>query len=175
MRLGQRRAAGNADLVPHHAGVRAAARRRCWAQGVDWPVQMSAQSGDQVRVVDRRHYDEPAAIPKRAGGSELPDLARSEISLRRFLHGLPGVDQVGADARAASLATRSIKADAKLWAIDAAISMVDLTTLEGADTPGKGKVLWGKARRPSPDGGSVPPVAAVCVYPDLVAHAKVSL
>jgi deoxyribose-phosphate aldolase len=97
------------------------------------------------------------------------------MSLRRFLHGLPGVDQVGADARAASLATRSIKADAKLWAIDAAISMVDLTTLEGADTPGKVKALCGKARRPSPDDASVPPVAAVCVYPDLVAHAKVSL
>ncbi len=86
----------------------------------------------------------------RAAGSELADLARSEMSLRRFLHGLPGVDQVGAEARAASLATRSIKADAKLWAIDTAISMVDLTTLEGADTPGKVRSLCGKARPARP-------------------------
>ncbi|MGD0808420.1 MAG: deoxyribose-phosphate aldolase [Acidimicrobiales bacterium] len=114
-------------------------------------------------------------MPDRAGGHDLADLGRSEISLRRFLHGLPGVDQVGADARAASLATRSIKAGAKLWAIDTAISMVDLTTLEGADTPGKVRALCGKARRPSPDDPGTPPVAAVCVYPDLVPHAKAAL
>jgi deoxyribose-phosphate aldolase len=114
-------------------------------------------------------------MPERAGIAELADLARSELSLRRFLHGLPGVDQVGAEARAASLATRSIKAGAKLWAIDAAISMVDLTTLEGADTPGKVRALCGKARRPSPHDRSVPPVAAVCVYPDLVPCAKIAL
>jgi deoxyribose-phosphate aldolase len=114
-------------------------------------------------------------MPDRAGIAELADLARSELSLRRFLHGLPGVDQVGAEARAASLATRSIKAGAKLWAIDAAISMVDLTTLEGADTPGKVRALCGKARRPSPHDRSVPPVAAVCVYPDLVPCAKIAL
>ena len=119
--------------------------------------------------------DEPGAMPERAGIAELADLARSELSLRRFLHGLPGVDQVGAEARAASLATRSIKAGAKLWAIDAAISMVDLTTLEGADTPGKVRALCGKARRPSPHDRSVPPVAAVCVYPDLVPCAKIAL
>jgi len=136
---------------------------------------MSAQTGDQVRVVERRQYDEPGGMPERVGGSDLADLARSEISLRRFLHGLPGVDQVGAEARAASLATRSIKAGAKLWAIDTAISMVDLTTLEGADTPGKVRALCGKARRPSPDDPSVPPVVAVCVYPDLVPYAKVAL
>ena len=136
---------------------------------------MSAQAGDQVRVVERRQYEEPGGMPERARGSDLADLARSEISLRRFLHGLPGVDQVGAEARAASLATRSIKAGAKLWAIDTAISMVDLTTLEGADTPGKVRALCGKARRPSPDDPSVPPVAAVCVYPDLVPYAKVAL
>ena len=90
------------------------------------------------------------AGPARAGGSDLADLARSEMSLRRFLHGLPGVDQVGAEARAAGLATRSIKAAAKLWAIDTAISMIDLTTLEGADTPGKvqGAVRQGSPARP---------------------------
>ena len=62
-------------------------------------------------------------------GSDFSDVSRSEASLRRFLHGLPGVDQVGAEARAASLGTRSIKTTAKEFAIDLAIRMVDLTTL----------------------------------------------
>ncbi len=103
--------------------------------------------------------------------TDLRDVTRDDASLRRFLHGLAGVDQVGAEARAASLATRSIKTTAKAWAIDTAIRMVDLTTLEGADTPGKVRSLCAKARRPDPADGSVPPVAAVCVYPDLVATA----
>lgn len=107
--------------------------------------------------------------------AELAELSRSEASLRRLLHGLPGVDQVGAEARAASLATRSIKTTSKLWAIDTAISMVDLTTLEGADTEGKVVSLCGKARRPDPADPSVPPVAAVCLYPDLVPVAKAAL
>jgi deoxyribose-phosphate aldolase len=100
------------------------------------------------------------------------DLVRSEAALRRYLAGLPGVDQVGAEARAASLATRSIKAASKVWALETAISMIDLTTLEGADTPGKVTSLCDKARRPDPGDPEVPGVAAVCVYPDLVAHAK---
>jgi deoxyribose-phosphate aldolase len=87
--------------------------------------------------------------------------------LRRFLHGLPGVDRVGADARAAMLASRSIKATAKQWALDAAISMIDLTTLEGQDTPGKIRALCAKATRPDPADPTAPNVAAVCVYPDL--------
>lgn len=98
----------------------------------------------------------------------LAELTRDESSLRRFLHGLPGVDQVGAEGRAATLATRSIKTTAKAWAIDTAIRMVDLTTLEGADTPGKVRSLCAKAARPDPSDPSVPAVAAVCVYPDLV-------
>jgi deoxyribose-phosphate aldolase len=81
---------------------------------------------------------------------------------------LPGVDQVGAEERAARLATRSIKTTAKAQAIDLAITMVDLTTLEGADTPGKVRALCAKAAHP---GGDAPRVAAVCVYPDLVATA----
>jgi deoxyribose-phosphate aldolase len=105
----------------------------------------------------------------------LSDVARDDSTLRRFLSGLPGVDQVGAEARAATLATRSIKTTAKAWAIDAAISMVDLTTLEGADTPGKVRSLCAKAMRPDPSDPSVPPVAAVCVYPDLVAPAVAAL
>ena len=75
----------------------------------------------------------------------LADLTRSNSDLRAFLHGLPGVDQVGADARAAELATRSIKTDSKRRAIDLAISMIDLTTLEGQDTPGKVRALCAKA------------------------------
>jgi deoxyribose-phosphate aldolase len=91
--------------------------------------------------------------------------------LRRFLHGLPGVDQVGAEERAARLATRSIKKSAKAEAIDLAISMVDLTTLEGADTPGKVRALCVKGMHPDPADASVPKVAAICVYSDLVAEA----
>ena len=101
----------------------------------------------------------------------LADVAHSEATLRTFLHGLPGVDQVGADARAAVLGTRSIKTSAKAWAIDTAIKMVDLTTLEGADTPGKVRALCAKARQPDPTDPSVPPVAAICVYPSMVSTA----
>jgi deoxyribose-phosphate aldolase len=107
--------------------------------------------------------------------SALSDVTRDNASLRRFLHGLPGVDQVGAEGRAAGLATRSIKTTAKAWAIDTAIGMVDLTTLEGADTPGKVRSLCAKARRPDPSDPTVPPVAAVCVYPDLVETAVEAL
>jgi deoxyribose-phosphate aldolase len=112
--------------------------------------------------------------------SALEDLAdrsvtASEASLRRFLGGLPGVDSVGAEARVATLSTRSIKKDAKLWALDTAIRMVDLTTLEGADTPGKVRALCAKARRPDPSDPTAPPVAAVCVYPDMVAIAVEAL
>jgi deoxyribose-phosphate aldolase len=96
-------------------------------------------------------------------------------SLRRLLHGLPGVDQVGAGERVAGLASRSVKTTAKAWAIDTAISMVDLTTLEGADTHGKVRSLCAKAARPDPSDPSTPAVAAVCVYPDLVAGAVAAL
>src|SRR6478609_2534686 len=103
------------------------------------------------------------------------DITASEASLRRFLHGLPGVDQVGAEARAAGLGTRSIKTTAKAYAIDLAIRMVDLTTLEGADTPGKVRALASKAMRPDPADQTCPSVAAVCVYPDMVPFAKETL
>ncbi|QYJ04344.1 deoxyribose-phosphate aldolase [Nocardioides panacisoli] len=100
------------------------------------------------------------------------DVTGSERSLRRFLHGLPGVDQVGAEARAAALGTRSIKTTAKAHALDLAISMVDLTTLEGQDTPGKVRALASKSLRPDPADPTCPRVAAVCVYGDLVPVAK---
>ena len=92
----------------------------------------------------------------------------SEGSLKQFLNDLPPVDQVGAESRAAMLATRSIKTTSKAWAIDMAISMVDLTTLEGADTPGKVKALCAKAVRPDPTDLTVPSVGAICVYNDMV-------
>jgi deoxyribose-phosphate aldolase len=85
------------------------------------------------------------------------------------------VDQVGAEARAASLATRSIKTTAKAQALDLAIRMVDLTTLEGADTPGKVRALSAKAIRPDPSDPTCPSAAAVCVYSDLVGTAKQAL
>ena len=88
--------------------------------------------------------------------------------LRLVLTGLPGVDKVGVEARAATLATRSIKTTAKAAAIDLAIRMVDLTTLEGSDTPGKVRALSAKALRPDPADPTCPPVAAVCVYPSMV-------
>ena len=105
----------------------------------------------------------------------LADATSSDVSLKRFLHGLPGVDQVGAEARAAALGTRSIKTTAKAFALDLAIRMVDLTTLEGADTPGKVRALCSKAMRPDPADSSCPPAAAVCVYPDMVRTAKDAL
>ena len=81
------------------------------------------------------------------------------------------VDQVGIEERAAKFTTRSIKKGSKLWGLKTAVSMVDLTTLEGKDTPGKVASLCQKARRPSAD-PDVPPVAAVCIYPFLVKHAS---
>lgn len=107
--------------------------------------------------------------------SSFADVTASDAALRRFLHGLPGVDQVGAEARAASLGTRSIKTTAKQWALDLAIRMVDLTTLEGMDTPGKVRALCSKAMRPDPADPSCPHTAAVCVYGDMVAIAKDAL
>jgi len=105
----------------------------------------------------------------------LADVTASDGALRRFLHGLPGVDAVGLEARAAGLGTRSIKTTAKAYAIDLAISMIDLTTLEGADTPGKVRALCAKGRHPDPTDPGTPHVAAICVYPDMAAVAKDAL
>lgn len=99
-------------------------------------------------------------------------LDTSDAGLKALLHALPGVDQVGAEARASMLATRSIKNDAKRTALDLAISMVDLTTLEGADTPGKVRAMCAKALHPDPEDDRVPAVAAVCVYGDMAGIAR---
>jgi deoxyribose-phosphate aldolase len=96
----------------------------------------------------------------------------SLASIKGFLKTLSPVDQVGADTRAAMLATRSIKTASKKWAIDMAISMIDLTTLEGADTDGKVKAICNKAIRPDPTDPTVPHVGAICVYNDMVATAR---
>ena len=114
-------------------------------------------------------------VPVLTHVDDLPDVAASSSALRRFLHGLPGVDQVGVEARVADLATRSIKREAKRFALDLAVSMVDLTTLEGADTPGKVRALCAKGREPDPGDPSCPQVAAICIYPDRVAIAKTAL
>ncbi|MDQ3480809.1 MAG: deoxyribose-phosphate aldolase [Actinomycetota bacterium] len=99
----------------------------------------------------------------------------SPAALRRFLHGLPGVDQVGCEARVATLSSRSIKTTSKSLALDLAISMIDLTTLEGQDTAGKVRALCAKAKRPDPEDPTCPRVAAICVYPDMVATARAAL
>jgi deoxyribose-phosphate aldolase len=85
------------------------------------------------------------------------------------------VDAVALEARAAELAKRSIKRESKVYALELAVRMMDLTTLEGADTPGKVRALCAKAQHPDPVDPSVPPVAAVCIYPSLVPTARRTL
>ncbi len=92
-------------------------------------------------------------------------------ALGRLLGEVGTVDLVGVEERVAKYATRSIKKTAKLWGLHKAVTMVDLTTLEGMDTPGKIAALCRKAIRPH-DNPGVPSVAAVCVYPAMVRHAK---
>ena len=99
----------------------------------------------------------------------------TEKSLRLHLEGLPGVDAVGLEARAASLGTRSIKTTSKAWALDRIIELIDLTTLEGADTPGRVASLVAKAIIPDPSDLTTPRVAAVCVYGDMVPYAVEAL
>src|SRR2546427_8149950 len=101
-----------------------------------------------------------ATTPVLPGGFELP--------LEPRLPRLGSVDAVALEERAAALATRSIKREAKVFALDLAIRMMDLTTLEGADTPGKVAALSSKGIRPDPSDPNIPSVAAVCVYPNLV-------
>ena len=116
------------------------------------------------------------AVDATARARDLLGVARlTNQALTSWLHGLPGVDQVGCEARAAGLGTRSIKNESKRWAIDLAISMIDLTTLEGADTHGRVRGLAAKALTPDPSDLTTPRPAAVCVYGDMVATAKAAL
>src|SRR5499427_3752338 len=105
-----------------------------------------------------------ALAPVLPGGFELP--------LEPRLPRIGSVDAVALEARAGELAKRSIKKESKLQALELAVRMMDLTTLEGADTPGKVAALCSKALRPDPVDRTVPPVAAVCVYPNLVRSAS---
>jgi deoxyribose-phosphate aldolase len=105
--------------------------------------------------------------------AKAPALPRGfELPLEPRLPRIGSVDQVAVEARAGELAKRSIKRESKLFALDLAIRMMDLTTLEGADTPGKVSALASKAVRPDPTDPSIPSVAAVCVYPNLVPVAR---
>src|SRR5437764_15348844 len=91
-----------------------------------------------------------------------------ELPLEPRLPRIGSVDQVALEERAATLAKRSIKHEAKVFALELAVRMTDLTTLEGADTPGKVAALASKAIRPDPTDSNIPSVAAICVYPNLV-------
>lgn len=85
------------------------------------------------------------------------------------------IDQVGVEERVARLNSRSIKKESKIEALKMALSMIDLTTLEGMDTPGKVRQLCQKAKEPHADMPGLPTVAAVCVYPNMVSVAKKAL
>ena len=104
--------------------------------------------------------------------AQAPALPRGfELPLEPRLPRIGSVDQVAIEERSITLAKRSIKRDSKLFALELAVRMTDLTTLEGADTPGKVAALSAKAIRPDPADSTVPSVAAVCVYPNLVPFA----
>jgi deoxyribose-phosphate aldolase len=101
--------------------------------------------------------------------AQAPVLPRGfELPLEPRLPRIGSIDQVAVEARAGELAKRSIKKDAKLFALELAIRCMDLTTLEGSDTPGKVAALASKAIRPDPSDAGIPSVAALCVYPNLV-------
>jgi len=102
--------------------------------------------------------------------SILPDRITTP-TLRTFLRSVPSVDDVGVSERVASLSTRSIKRESKRAALDLIVRMIDLTTLEGKDTAGKVAQMSAKAIRPDPVDPSIPSVAAVCVYPNMVQYA----
>ena len=111
----------------------------------------------QIQPSDRR--------PILSGGAEAHRLVARTVA----------VDAVGLEERAASLAKRSIKKSSKLWALDLAIRCMDLTTLEGTDTAGKIIAMCAKAVRPDPIDPTIPSVAAVCLYPQLVPVAAAQL
>jgi deoxyribose-phosphate aldolase len=104
--------------------------------------------------------------------TDAPTIARELMPLGPRLGRVGAVDAVALEARAADLAKRSIKRESKLAALELVVRMIDLTTLEGADTPGKVAALCAKAMRPDPVDASVPHVAAVCVYPNLIEPAR---
>lgn len=119
-----------------------------------------------------RHPDSPA---RERANELIRAWDRRPGPLGNLLGRVTSVDQVGVEERVESLKRRSIKKASKMWALDLSIRMIDLTTLEGKDTPGKVHALCVKAMRPQPGDPTIPSVAAVCVYPALVADAKDAL
>jgi deoxyribose-phosphate aldolase len=117
----------------------------------------------------------PVALAPAERATKLLGGDLTERALRLHLEGLSGVDAVGLEQRAAGLGTRSIKTTSKAWALDRIIELIDLTTLEGADTPGKVRSLVAKALLPDPSDLTAPRVAAVCVYGDMVPYAVEAL
>jgi deoxyribose-phosphate aldolase len=107
---------------------------------------------------------QPAEIERHQRAKPTLDAREARVLMRRAT----AVDAVGLEERAASLAKRPIKRESKLWALDLAIRSIDLTTLEGSDTPGKVVALSARAVRPSPLDPTIPSVAALCIYPQLV-------
>jgi deoxyribose-phosphate aldolase len=104
----------------------------------------------------------------------VPDKA-TKASIDAFVRGVTPVDEVAAAERVAALSTRSIKKESKMAALELAVRMCDLTTLEGKDTPGKVRQLSAKGIRPDPSDPSIPSVAAICVYPNMVPVARQAL
>jgi deoxyribose-phosphate aldolase len=113
------------------------------------------------------------SLVAQSAGAYAPALLRR--SLGDALELAHGVDAVAAEERSASLAKRSLKKDSKVWGLKLAISMIDLTTLEGKDTRGKVQALCQKAIRPDPSDPTLPHVGAICVYPTMVPFVKKAL
>ena len=128
------------------------------------PLAGSGRAGRRCRPVRCRHGHHLGAAGAVRVGDRSPAGAATPLAT-------PSVDEVGVTERVASLATRSIKKDSKMDALTLAVRMMDLTTLEGKDTPGKVAQMSSKAIRPDPVDPSVPSVAAVCVYPAMVPYA----
>ncbi|CAN5339693.1 deoxyribose-phosphate aldolase [soil metagenome] len=123
-------------------------------------------------TIETPTIDTPSAV---RGVRDLVGGEATDTNLRRYLEGIPGVDAVGLEQHAACLGTRSIKTTSKAWALDTIVRLIDLTTLEGADTPGKVRSLVAKALVPDAADASTPRVAAVCVYGDMVPYAVAAL
>src|SRR5688500_9794030 len=119
---------------------------------------------------------QPDSISRERAGEPVRAVAGGRPGpLGSVLGRFTAVDQVGIELRVESLKRRSIKKASKLWALDLAIRMMDLTTLEGKDTPGKVRAMCAKGIHPRPGDPSIPSVAAICIYPSFIADAKEAL
>ncbi len=148
--------AGQTGALPPRRPIRGRAEPGCRLAAMTTSVARDAAAHERAQELIR-------AWDSRAG------------SLGSLLGRVTPVDAVGVQERVASLSRRSIKKASKVWALDLVIRMMDLTTLEGKDTPGKIRALCAKGMRPQPGDPSIPHVAAICVYPTFVAEAKEAL